>query len=82
MPFKLTSSAIFLILANVVPIFGVLYWGWDATAILVLYWLESVIMGLLNVPKILACRQTEGPLDDGRITLRWDDLLDGGHIFN
>ena len=41
------------------PIFGVLYWGWDATAILVLYWLESVIMGLLNVPKILACRQTE-----------------------
>ena len=74
MPFKLTSSAIFLILANVVPIFGVLYWGWDATAILVLYWLESVIMGLLNVPKILACRQTE----EGRIVSALGNLFVAG----
>lgn len=59
MPFKLTQSAIFLILANAVPIFGVLFWGWDAIAILVLYWLESVIIGLLNIPKVLACRKTE-----------------------
>ena len=59
MPFKLTSSAVFLILANVVPIFGVLFLGWDASAILVLYWLESVIIGLLNIPKILACRKAE-----------------------
>ena len=56
MPVKLTSSAILLVLANMVPIFGVLYWGWDATTILVLYWLESVIIGVLNIPKILACR--------------------------
>jgi len=33
--------------------------GWDALTILVLYWLESVIMGVLNIPKILACRSTE-----------------------
>ena len=59
MPIKLTSSVIFLILANAVPIIGVLFWGWDAAAILVLYWLESVIMGVLNIPKILACRKTE-----------------------
>lgn len=61
MPFKLTASALFLILANVVPIFGVLFLGWDAIAILVLYWLESVILGLLNIPKILACRRIGGP---------------------
>lgn len=59
MPIKLTSSAVFLILANAVPIFGVLFWGWDALAILVLYWLESVIIGVLNIPKILSCRKTE-----------------------
>ena len=57
MPFKLTPSAIFLILANFVPIFGVLFLGWDTVAILVLYWLESVILGVLNIPKILACRR-------------------------
>jgi len=59
MPTKLTSSATFLILANSVPVFGVLFWGWDAVSILVLYWLESVIIGILNIPKILACRKTE-----------------------
>jgi len=74
MPFKVSSSAIFLILANAVPIFGVLYWGWDATAILVLYWLESVIMGLLNIPKILACRQTE----EGRIVSALGNLFVAG----
>ena len=60
MPFKLTSSAIFLILANAVPIFGVLFWGWDARSILILYWLESVIIGGLNIIKILSIREEQG----------------------
>ena len=63
MPFKgissieLTPSAIFLILANAIPIIGIFLFGWDAVTILVLYWLESVIMGVVNIPKILACRK-------------------------
>ena len=59
MPMRLSASAVFLILANMVPIFGVLFLGWDALTILVLYWLESVIMGVLNIPKIMACRSAE-----------------------
>jgi len=59
MRFKLTSSSLFLIAANIVPIIGVVYFGWDAIAILVLYWLESVVIGVLNIPKLLACRETE-----------------------
>jgi len=70
MPTKLTSSAIFLILANMIPIFGVLFWGWDAVSILVLYWLESVIIGILNIPKILACRKTE----EGRFSMAFANL--------
>ncbi len=53
MPFQLTFSAAALIIANAVPILGVMFWGWDAAAILVLYWLESVVIGLLNVIKLL-----------------------------
>ena len=53
MPFQLTFSAAALILANAVPIFGVLFLGWDAASILVLYWLESIVIGLLNIFKIL-----------------------------
>jgi len=56
---KLTSSSLFLITANIIPIIGVIYFGWDAIAILVLYWLESVVIGVLNIPKLLACREVE-----------------------
>lgn len=59
MPYKLTSSAVFLILANAIPIFGIVFFGWDAVTILVLYWLESVIIGMLNVVKILSVRTSE-----------------------
>lgn len=59
MPGKLTSSAAFLILANFVPLAGIFLFGWDAVTILVLYWLESVIIGGLNVIKILSVREAD-----------------------
>jgi hypothetical protein len=34
-----------LVLANLVPVFGVLYLGWDVGAIVVLYWMENLITG-------------------------------------
>jgi len=74
MSLKLTSSALFLIVANAVPIIGVLFWGWDALAILVLYWLESVIIGILNIPKILACRKTE----EGGFSMTFANLFVAG----
>ena len=61
MAFKLTSSAILLVLANMIPLFGIFVFGWDAVTILVLYWLESVIIGGLNVVKILSVRDLDTP---------------------
>ncbi|KAB1197319.1 MULTISPECIES: DUF6498-containing protein [Haloferax] len=43
-----------LVAANVVPLVGVVWFGWSLKALLVAYWLESGVVGLLNVPKILA----------------------------
>ena len=37
---------------------GVFWFGWDAGIIVFLYWVENVVIGLLNIPKILACRKT------------------------
>jgi len=48
-----------LVAANLVPLLGVLFLGWDLATILVLYWIENGIVGLLNVPKIVMAR---GPL--------------------
>jgi len=50
---KLTRSLLVLIAANLIPIFGVLFFGWTLFEILYLYWLESVIIGIFNIPKML-----------------------------
>ncbi len=49
-----------LILANLVPLVGVLWFGWDVWGILIIYWLENGIVGLFNVLKM---RRAEGSED-------------------
>lgn len=49
---KKTSNA-FLIAANLVPLLGVLFWGWDGKGIIVVYILETVVIGILNALKML-----------------------------
>ena len=41
-----------LILANLVPLAGVLWFGWDVWGVLIIYWLENGIFGLFNVLKM------------------------------
>ena len=55
-----------LILANLVPLVGVLWFGWDVWGILIIYWLENGVVGLFNVLKM---RRAEGP-EDGSPTAR------------
>ena len=46
------SSAVALVLANLIPVFGVLFAGWDVFSLLLLFWLENVYIGLFNVVRI------------------------------
>lgn len=39
--------------ANLVPVAGVLFFGWSALPLMVYYWIENVAVGAFNVPKIL-----------------------------
>lgn len=39
--------------SNVVPVIGVIFFGWQALPLLVFYWIENVIVGVLNIPKIV-----------------------------
>lgn len=55
-PGALLPSAVILIAVNVLPLVGVLFWGWSLLLILVLYWVESGIIGVLNVFKIATAR--------------------------
>lgn len=52
-PLPLTSgSAIALVVANLVPLAGVLLFGWDLGSIMVLYWIESGVIAFYTVLKI------------------------------
>ncbi|WP_396610737.1 DUF6498-containing protein [Haloferax sp. S1W] len=65
-----------LVAANAVPLVGVVWFDWSLKALLVAYWLESGVIGLLNVPKILAAtgRGDDGPSVSATINGRQVDL--------
>lgn len=48
-----------LVGSNLVPLLGVLVLDWSVQALLLVYWLESGLIGLLNVPKILSAHGAE-----------------------
>lgn len=52
-PVKLTSlSTQALIIANLVPIAGMVFLGWKLSDVMVLYWAESAVIGFFNLCKI------------------------------
>lgn len=53
-----------LVAANLLPLAGVVWWGWSVFEVLVLYWLETGIVGALNVPKILLAHGEGGDATD------------------
>lgn len=42
-------TATALIAANLVPVGGVLFWGWSVFDIVFLFWIENIIIGVVNV---------------------------------
>lgn len=42
-----------LIVANLLPLYGVLVYDWPILALIVLFWLENIVIGVLNVLRIL-----------------------------
>jgi|ERR1043165_2539872 hypothetical protein len=50
---KLDISGLPVILWNLVPFAGVLFWGWKPESVFVCYAMETVIVGLFNVIKLL-----------------------------
>jgi hypothetical protein len=45
-------SLLFLIVANLLPLVGVVFFGWDVAALVVLYWSENLIIGFYNLLKM------------------------------
>lgn len=59
-------SLISILVSNLLPVLGVLFLGWDAFAIVLLYWIESMLVGFFLILKMAF----------GKTKLKWFD-----HIF-
>jgi hypothetical protein len=58
-----TTALVLLIASNAIPLVGVLLWGWSLFSILVMYWLESGVVGILNIPRIAIAEGREAPTE-------------------
>lgn len=47
--FGAQTSAVLLIIANLIPLWGVLFLGWELFDVMFLYWLESAIIGFFFI---------------------------------
>lgn len=45
---------IVVISLNLIPVAGVLFWGWSAFALIVLYWLENLVVGVRTLLSMVA----------------------------
>lgn len=50
---KLNTGDWFLILANLLPLYGVWFEGWDPRQMFIVYCLETIIIGIYNVIKMM-----------------------------
>ncbi len=60
-------SGIVLLAVNSLPLFGVLLFGWSVFDVVFFYWIENVIIGALNVARILTSSGELAARDDPRL---------------
>ena len=60
--FGVIFSSILLVAVNILPLYGIFYWGWSPGSIIVLYWLETLVVGIFSVIKLKIANQKEGVL--------------------
>ena len=46
-------SDISLLIVNLIPLFGALFLGWSLFSILIIYWLESAVIGFYTLIKMI-----------------------------
>lgn len=52
-------DAWWVVAGNAIPVAGVLFFGWAALPLLVFYWIENVVVGVVNCAKILIAGGTK-----------------------
>ena len=61
MPARLSVPV--LVVANLVPVVGVLLWDWDVFLLLLLFWCENVVIGIFGIARLIVAGKTESPVE-------------------
>ncbi len=70
-----------LIAANLVPLVGVLFFGWEITTLLTVYWAETGVIGFYALAKIITSGSDESSTKTGKQSkefLQWYKILIAG----
>jgi hypothetical protein len=68
-PAWLTPSVAVLFVANLVPLYGILYLDWQVFTMMIIFWLENVVIGFYNALKMLFYRSSTGEADISKFFL-------------
>lgn len=50
----LTQPLVWLgLVIDLLPVYGVLAWGWTAVPLVLLYWMENIVAGAMTIPRII-----------------------------
>ncbi len=60
-------SAWVLVAANLVPLAGVLFWDWNVFALILLFWMENVVVGVLFALRMLCADPGDAALWAGKL---------------
>jgi hypothetical protein len=53
-------SVVVLVAVNLIPLAGVIFFGWSVFSVMVLFWAENVVIGILNVARMLTLYRRRG----------------------
>jgi len=63
----LPPSALALVAANLVPLVGVIAFGWTVFSVILLYWCENVVIGAFNVLRMVTASPRSVAVDAGKL---------------
>lgn len=55
-PLHKSPAVSLLIVVNLISLYGIFFWNWDLFIILLLFWLENVVIGIINAIKLIIIR--------------------------
>jgi hypothetical protein len=62
-------SAWVLVAANLLPLIGVLFWGWDVFPLLALFWMENVAIGVFFILRMICADPQDPALWAGKLLM-------------